>query len=87
MRRPLSSPNHALTLNLECLVFSFSLSDELVDGRDFGLGGGDAGRGAGDSERLDPVIDRSSRTGEDGIDVVGNGVLPFTPGGGELGGA
>lgn len=75
-----------LTLNLECLVFSFpSFSEELVDGRDLvRCGVGDVARGAGDDERL---VEWASPVGEPGVEDVGNGVVPFRPGGGEFGGA
>lgn len=66
------------------MVFSLpSFSDWPVEGRDLGRGGGEAVRGAGDKERLE---DCPSRVGEAGVEV-GNGVVPFNPGGGELGGA
>lgn len=58
-----------------------------MDGRDFGLGGGEAVRGVGDKERLEADAKLLSPVGEVGTDDVGNGVLPFRPGGGELGGA
>lgn len=68
-----------LTLSLECLVdFSFSLSEEAVDGRGLGevrRGGGDACRGGGEYERRDREEGEVARTGEEGPEFVGKGVL------------
>ena len=72
---PTSRALEPLTLSLECLVdFSFSFSDEAVEGRDFDAprGGGEISRGGGDKERLE-LIDPVSRVGEEGIEV-GKGV-------------
>lgn len=67
-----SAKQHALTLNLECLVV---FSDEAVEGRDFEpRGGGDTWRGGGDKERLSRESE-DSRIGEDGVDIVGNAVV------------